>query len=105
MVLRASSGVTSGAILASPRTLIRRVSPAYRLKLNAAIMPETKVECLPRDRLADHVGVAFELVPDRRSDEIGPVGVKPFLHHKVDVAEIDVAEVDGDLLAIGDLGP
>src|SRR6185437_3372792 len=44
--------------------------------------------------------MAFELVSNCRSNEISPVGVKTVLHHEVDVAENDVAEIDRDLFAL-----
>ena len=47
--------------------------------------------------------MAFELVADRRPDEIRPVRIEPFLHHEIDVTEVDIAKVDRDLLGIGGL--
>ncbi len=44
--------------------------------------------------------MAVELVADRGADEVGPVGVESVLDHQVDMAEIDEAKIDGDLLAI-----
>src|ERR1700723_168897 len=44
--------------------------------------------------------MAFELVSNCRPNEISPVGVKTVLHHQVDVAKIDVAEVDRDFLGV-----
>ena len=52
----------------------------------------------------DDVGMAFELVADRGSDEISPVGVETVLHHQVDMAKIDVPEIDRDLLGVARLG-
>src|SRR5581483_6409105 len=51
----------------------------------------------------DHVGMTFELVADRGPDEIGAVRVEPFLHHQVDLTEIDKTEIDRDLFGIGGL--
>src|SRR6185437_4530263 len=42
---------------------------------------------------------------DGRPDEIGPVGIEPFLHHQIDLTEVDIAEVNRDLLGVGGLGP
>ena len=47
-----------------------------------------------------HVGVAFELTADCGSNEIGPVRIETFLHHEVDLPEVDVAEIDRDLFAV-----
>src|SRR5271170_918972 len=44
--------------------------------------------------------MAFELVSNCRANEISPVGVKTVLHHQVDVAKIDVAEIDRDLFIV-----
>src|SRR5829696_4192067 len=48
--------------------------------------------------------MAIELVTDGRSDEVGAVRVESVLHHQIDMAEINVAEVNRDLLAIRRLG-
>jgi hypothetical protein len=48
--------------------------------------------------------VAFELIADGRPDEIGTVGIEPFLHHQIDVTEVDLAKVDRDLLGFRSLG-
>ena len=48
--------------------------------------------------------MAFELVSNCRSNEICPVGVEAVLHHQVDVAEVDVAEIDRDLFGVTRLG-
>src|SRR6185437_13877100 len=75
-------------------------SCARRFEIFTAVMPQTEVKALAGYRLLDHIGVSFKLVSDRRSDEVGSVGVEPFMHHQVDVAEVDIAEVDGDFLAV-----
>ena len=48
--------------------------------------------------------MAFELVADGRPDEIGTVGIESFLHHQIDVTEVNVAKVDRDLLGFRSLG-
>src|SRR5260370_6462666 len=70
----------------------------------AAVISQPEVQTLSGCRLLDDVCVAFELVADGRPDEIGPVRVEPFLHHEIDVTEVDIAEVDRDLLGIRGLG-
>src|SRR5712671_5480623 len=65
-------------------------------------MPQPQLYSLSRDRLLGRIGVAFELVSDGSTDEVGAIGVEPFLNHQVDVAEIDVPEVDCNLLAVRD---
>jgi hypothetical protein len=40
------------------------------------------------------------LVADRRTDEIRAITVETIAHEQVNAAEIDEAEVDGDLLPV-----
>src|SRR4051794_3379989 len=47
----------------------------------------------------------LDLVADGGADEVGAVGAEALLHQKVDMAEIDVAEVDRDLLGVATLPP
>src|SRR3954471_946027 len=68
-------------------------------------MPQTEIQTMPSHRLPQRVFVPVELVADRGSDEVGAVGVECLLNEEVYLTEIDVSEVDGDLLAIPDLGP
>jgi hypothetical protein len=49
--------------------------------------------------------VTFELVADRRPDEIGPVRIESFLHHQIDLTEVDIAKVDRDFLGLRGLEP
>src|SRR5689334_9614184 len=64
-------------------------------------MPQPQLYSLSRNRLFGRIGVTLDLVSDSGTDEVGAVRVEPFLHHQVDMAEIHVAEVDRDLLAVG----
>ena len=103
----ASSGVTSGAMRTKPTTLTCSISPAARAASSSATpssrRPTSSVcRSIERDTSADWLR---ELVADRRPDEVGPVGEEPLLHQEVDPAEVDVAEVDRDLLAVGSAFP
>src|SRR6185312_7462683 len=83
----------------------QRLAPLPRgLEVGAAVMPQAEVQRLSRYRLTYHVGVAVELVANGGADEVGPVGVESLLHHEVDMAEVHVAKVDRDLLAVGGPG-
>jgi hypothetical protein len=73
---------------------------AHRLEILTAVVPQTEVQTLAGRGLPDHLGVAFELIADCGSNEIGPVRVKALLYHQVDLPEVDVAEIDRDLLAV-----
>src|SRR6185369_3912363 len=53
---------------------------------------------LARYRLPHCVAVGGELVAHGGADQVGAVGIEAFLHQQVDLAEIDAAQVDGDLL-------
>ena len=44
-----------------------------RFKIVAAVVPQTQVETLADRGLPDHVGMAFELIADCGSNEIGPI--------------------------------
>jgi hypothetical protein len=37
--------------------------------------------------------VTFELVADGRPDQIGPVRIESFLHHQIDLTEVDIAMI------------
>src|SRR4029078_1424686 len=65
-----------------------------------AKIPQTEVQAVPGRGLLDDICVAFELVADRCPDEISTVRIEPFLHHQIDLTEVDIAEVDRDFLAI-----
>src|SRR4051812_17192190 len=71
-----------------------------RLEVFSAEVAEAKIHALARHGLPDHVGMPFDLIADRGSYEVGAVGVEPLLHQQIDMAEIDIAEIDGDLLAV-----
>ena len=60
---------------------------------------------MPGEGLLDGLAMAVELVADGRADEVGAVGVESLPHQQVDMAEVDIAEIDGDLLAIAGFGP
>jgi hypothetical protein len=47
----------------------------------------------------------FELVSDRRPDEIGTVRVEAFLDHEIDVTKIDITKIDRDFFGFRRLGP
>ena len=74
-----------------------------RFEIFATEVPQTEVQTIPNRGLLDHVGVAFELVTYCGSNEIGPVRVEAVLHHQIDVAKINEAEVDRDLLGVARL--
>ena len=74
---------------------------ARRFEICACITAQAEIELAPRHRLPHHVVVALELVADGGANEIAAVGVEPLLHHEVDLSEIDEAEVDGQLFAVG----
>ena len=71
-----------------------------RLEIQAAVLPQAKIELASRDGLLHRIGVTIELRADRRSDEVGPVGIESLADQQVDVAQIDVSQVDRELFAV-----
>jgi hypothetical protein len=63
-----------------------------RLEIRAGVVPQPEIEAFAGRGLLHHVGVTFELIADCRTDEIGPVGIKPVLHYEVDVAQVYIAD-------------
>jgi hypothetical protein len=61
---------------------------------------ETHRERSARHGLPDRVGMQRKLIAQRRSDEVGTVRVEAFLNQQVDLAEIDDADVDRQLLRL-----
>ena len=76
-----------------------------RFKILAAVVPQTEVQTFAGRGLLDNVGVTFELVPDRRSDEISAVRIEPFLHHQIDMTKVDITKIDRDFFGVGGLRP
>src|SRR3984893_7161306 len=77
---------------------------ARRFEILAGVISQTEVRALPSRGLLDDVRVAFDLVPNGPRGEIRPVRIEPFLHHEIDVTEVDIAKIDRDLLSVGGLG-
>ena len=50
-------------------------------EIGAGVIPQTKVKAFAGGGPLNDVGVTFNLIADRRSDEIGAVRIEPFLHH------------------------
>jgi len=68
------------------------------------VVPQAEVQALSGRGLPDHVGVPFELVANRGTDEIRAVRVEPLLDHQIDAAKVDIAEIHRDLFGITGLG-
>jgi hypothetical protein len=104
IVARASSGVTSFAMLASGQSqytdMEQLAGGTHRLQIFTAKMPQAELHFFSGYRLLDRVSMSFELIPDGGANEVGAVRIKPLLNHQIDVTEIDMTEVDRDLLAI-----
>src|SRR3954454_6774371 len=75
-----------------------------RLQVFAGVVTQAQFHALSRDGLLGCVRMPLDLVSDGGADEVGAVGVEPLLHQKVDMPEIDVAEVDRDLFGVASLG-
>src|SRR5437899_8397220 len=70
----------------------------HRAQVVGTEVLDAKHQRLASRRLLHRVSVDGELVSDGGADQVGAVGIEAFLHQKIDLAEIDVAKVDGDFL-------
>jgi hypothetical protein len=77
----------------------------HGFKVLTAVMAQAQVKLAAVDRFPDGIVVPIELVANGRPDEVGPVGVKALLDQEINMAEIDIAEVNRDLLAVSGLWP
>ena len=66
-------------------------------------MAQAQVELVSLDGFPDGVVMPIKLVSNGCPDEVGPVGVEALLDEEIDMAEVNIAEVDRDLFAIGSL--
>jgi hypothetical protein len=73
---------------------------AHRLQRRPVVVAQPEVEALARGGALQHLGVALELVPDGGADEVAAIGVEAVLDEQVDMAEIDITEIERELLAL-----
>lgn len=73
---------------------------ARSFQILARIVVNSEHQRAPAHRLPQCLGVRCDLIAYRGADQIGPVRVKTFAHQKIDMSEIDVAEIDRDLFGI-----
>jgi hypothetical protein len=71
----------------------------------AAVTSEPELEAMAGHGLLDRVDMTIELIANGRPDEVGAICIEPLVNEKVDVTKVDIAEIDGDLLAVARLGP
>ena len=71
-----------------------------RLEILSAVGLETERHVVAGDRTAHRVAVAEQQLPDRAADEVRPVRIEAFLDQQVDLAKVDEAEIDRQLLAV-----
>ena len=72
----------------------------HGLQIRPRVMPQAELERVPHDGLPDLLAMGRKLVADRRADEVGSVGVEAFLDQQIDMTEVDIAEIDGDLFGL-----
>src|SRR4029079_7844150 len=72
----------------------------HGLQIRPRVMPQAELERVPHDALLDLVPMGRKLVTDRRADEVGAVGVEAFLDQQIDMAEVDIAQIAGDLFGL-----
>ena len=107
IVARASSAVTSWAMVARPSDVdVQHLSGCPDpFEILAAVMTQPEVQAFSGDRFPGHLAMPLELIADGGSDPVGPVGVKSFPHQQIDMAEINIAKVDRDLFRLTRSGP
>src|SRR5271169_1645416 len=66
-------------------------------------MRHPELELPARHRLTNCVVLPFELVSNRRADEVSTIGVEAVADHEIHASKIDEAEVDRNFLAVGSL--
>src|SRR6185312_6364269 len=71
-----------------------------RLELLPAVMTKTEIEFMSNDRPLHRIGVAIELVSDRRPDQVGPIGIEALTYQQIDLTQVDITQVNRDLFAI-----
>ncbi len=77
----------------------------HRLQIRAAIESRSKFEGLPRDRIFHGIRMGGELVADCGPDQVGAIGVKPFVNQQIDTSKVDIADVDCDFFGLARLVP
>ena len=66
---------------------------------------QPKHQAFARHGLFHHIGMVAQLIADGRADEVSTVRIKTFLNQQIDLAQVDQSQIDGDFLALADLGP
>jgi hypothetical protein len=74
-----------------------------RFEILAGKVPQTEIQTISGRGLFGYIRVTFELIADCRSNEIGAIRVEAFLHHQVDVTEVDKTKIDRDFFAVSGL--
>jgi hypothetical protein len=54
---------------------------------------------MPHNRFLDFLRMGRKPVADRGANEVGTIGIEAFLHQQIDVAEVDITQVDRDLFS------
>jgi hypothetical protein len=55
---------------------------------------------MPHNRFFDFLSMGRKPVTDRGPNEVGAIGIEALLHQQIDVAEVDVPQVDRDLFRL-----
>jgi len=67
--------------------------PARRFEIISTVVSQTELQAFSGRGLFDYVCVAFELVTDRCSNEIGAVRIETVLHHQIHVPKVDITKI------------
>ena len=79
----------------------RLATSAHGLEVGGGQVLDAQHQRTPAHHLLDRLGVRGDLVADGGADQVRAIGVEAFLHEEVDLAEVDEAHVDRDLLVDG----
>jgi hypothetical protein len=77
-----------------------QVDPKRSQVWSAGVTSEPELKLVAGHGLLDRIAMAVKLVANGCPDEIGSVGVEPFLHEKIDLTQVNITEVDRYLLTI-----
>ncbi|MNJ61975.1 hypothetical protein D3C77_577900 [compost metagenome] len=61
------------------------------------VVLNTQHQGLPADRLTQGIAMGGKLVTDGGADQIGPIGVEALLNQKINLAQVDITQVERDL--------
>src|SRR5690606_26677833 len=68
----------------------------YGKQIRGRVVLNTKHQRLATDGLAYRVAMRGQLIANGSSYQVRAVGIEPFLDQKINLAQVDIAQVNGD---------